>query len=111
MSLSKEQKKLISGKIIDILDIMSGEEPEVEETEEEEEEEAPRKKKRAPKKKAKKETPTLNAVRKAMRTFSSDFSKEEAKELLEPYGVKSLSALDEDDYQSLLDDIENYEED
>jgi len=70
--------------------------------EEEEEETAPSKKKRA----GRKTGPSLNAVRKALRSYKDDWGADEAKLILEPYDVTSLSALDEGDYQGLLDDIE-----
>lgn len=117
MSFNAKQKKVIAGKIVEVLDLMFPEGEELEEEELEEEEEltpAQKKKAAAAKKKkaaaAKKKGPTLNEVRKAMRQFSKDFGKDEAKELLEPYDAKSLSAVDEDDYQSLLDDIAAYDE-
>lgn len=134
MSFNAKQKKMIAGKIVDILELMLPEqeefeeeeleEEELEEEEEPEEEEekparsskkkaatkekASTKKGKASSKKKAAEAPTLNAVRKAMRAFSTEYGQAEAKALLEPYDAKSLSALDESDYQSLLDDIEAY---
>jgi len=117
MSFNAKQKKLIAGHIVSILELMSPEEAEELEEEELEEEEVDdkpakraSKRKSSNKKSGKKKAPTLNEIRKAMRQFSKDYDKEAAKELLEPYDAKSLSAVDEDDYASLLSDIESYEE-
>lgn len=49
---------------------------------------------------------TLNDVRKAMKSYSAEFGESAARKLLAPYGTKTLSGLDEEDYASLMADID-----
>lgn len=138
MNITAKQKKAVHALVDDMLELISdGAEEEVDEDEEEEEEKptrtrkkktaakkkAPAKKKRASRKKAEEEEEedegdeeeeetavTLNQLRKAMRGYSASYGKDAVKELLEPYGVKTLSAVEEEDYAALMGDIENAEE-
>ena len=129
MSINRKKFHSLLDEMLDLIEVDAAE---VDEDEDEDEVEEVKPSKRSKKKskkksKSKKKKPveedededededeepsvSLNKVRKAMRAYSGDYGKDAAKELLQEYGVKTLSALAEEDYAALLEDIENAEE-
>ena len=92
--MTKEDRKKVHEAVDVLLDMMLGEDIDGEEEEEIEEEET---------------EISLSDVRKAMREFNKEHGTAAGKKLLKAYGAKSMTDLEEDDYQSVLDDIEEYD--